>query len=123
MICVEDLRIKQMTASARGTVASPGRNVAQKSGLNRSVLDSGWGQLLVLVGEKAEEAARQLIAVDARHTSQRCASCSHTDAGNRTSQAEFRCLACGHVDHADLNAAKNILRAGLALRDEREAAA
>jgi putative transposase len=116
VICVEDLKIKQMTASARGTVESPGRNVAQKSGLNRSVLDSGWGQLLALIGEKAEEATRQLIAVDARHTSQRCASCLHTEAGNRTSQAEFRCLACGHSDHADLNAAKNILRAGLALR-------
>jgi putative transposase len=116
VICVEDLKIKQMTASAKGTVESPGRNVAQKSGLNRSVLDSGWGQLLALIGEKAEEAARLLIAVDPRRTSQRCAVCSHTEAGNRTSQAEFSCLACGHSDHADLNAAKNILRAGLALR-------
>jgi putative transposase len=122
VICVEDLKIKQMTASGKGTVDAPGRKVAQKSGLNKSILDSGWGQLLALIGEKAEEAARQVIAVDARYTSRRCAICSYTHGGNRPSRGVFRCLACGHEDHADLNAAKNILRAGLALREKREAA-
>jgi transposase len=75
------------------------------------------GQLLALVGEKADEAACQVIAVEARHTSQRCTACSHTEAGNRTIQAVFWCLSCGHEDHADLNAAKNILRAWPAQRE------
>jgi putative transposase len=44
----------------------------------------------------------------------RCANCGHTDAGNRVTQAEFICQACGHCAHADVNAAINILRAGRA---------
>jgi transposase len=71
---------------------------------------------------KAESAGRHVIAVNPRHTSQRCAQCGHTEAGNRVSQAEFRCLACGHHAHADVNAARNILRAGLALQEAHNAA-
>jgi putative transposase len=59
--------------------------------------------------------------VDPRHTSQTCAQCGHVEAANRVSQAVFRCRRCGHAAHADTNAAVNILRAGLALRDQREA--
>ena len=55
-----------------------------------------------------------------RHTSQTCANCGHVDGGNRHGTV-FRCLACGHTDHADVNAAVNILRAGLAQRHAREA--
>jgi putative transposase len=94
---------------------------AAKSGLNREILSAGWGQLLRMTAYKAEEAGRQVIAVDPRHTSQRCHACGHVAAGNRV-DAAFRCLRCGHVDHADVNAARNILRAGLALRRAREAA-
>ena len=65
---------------------------------------------------------RPVIAVDPRHTSQQRARCGHTAAGNRVSQAEFRCLACGHHAHADVNAARNILRAGLALQEAQHAA-
>jgi putative transposase len=65
---------------------------------------------------KAEDAGRELIAVDPRSTSRRCAHCGHTAAGNRLSQAEFRCQACSHEAHADVNAAINILRAGRAQR-------
>jgi transposase len=68
-------------------------------------------------GSKAESAGRKVIAVSPRHTSQRCAHCGHTAEGNRVTQAEFRCLACGHQAHADVNAAKNILRAGLVLQE------
>jgi putative transposase len=62
-----------------------------------------------------------VIAVDPHLTSQRCAQCGHTAAGNRVTQAEFRCLTCGHQTHADVNAAINILRAGLALQEARKA--
>lgn len=72
--------------------------------------------------DAAVGAGRTVIAVDPRHTSQRCAQCGHTGASNRVSQAEFRCLACGHHANADVNAARNILRAGLALQEARNAA-
>jgi putative transposase len=72
--------------------------------------------LLGMIAYKAEEAGRTVIAVDPRHTSQRCHACGHIEAGNRAGVV-FRCLVCGHTDHADVNAARNILRAGLALRE------
>jgi putative transposase len=94
---------------------------AAKAGLNREILGAGWGQLLAMLSYKAEEAGRELVAVDPRHTSKTCHACGHVDGGNRVG-AVFRCMACGHEAHADVNAACNILRAGLALRHEREAA-
>jgi putative transposase len=122
VIVHEDMRIANMTRSASGTIAQPGRNVAQKSGLNRSILDAGWGVFLQVLSYKAESAGRELIAVNPANTSRTCARCGHCAKENRLTQAEFRCTACGHAAHADVNAAINILRAGLALRDVAEAA-
>jgi putative transposase len=90
---------------------------AAKAGLNKSIHDAGWGIFLRVLSAKAESAGRKVIAVDPRHTSQRCAGCGYTAPGNRVTQAEFRCLGCGHLAHADVNAARNILRAGLALQE------
>jgi len=122
VIVYEDLRITNMIRSASGTIEQPGRNVAQKSGLNRSILDAGWGVFLRVLAYKAESAGRELIAVNPANTSRTCARCGHCAAENRVTQAEFACTACGHTAHADVNAAENILRAGLALRDAAEAA-
>ena len=121
LIAHEDLHITNMVRSASGTVEAPGTNVAQKSGLNRSIHDAGWGQLLSFVAYKAEDAGREVIAVDPRNTSRTCSACGHVEAGNRLTQAAFCCLACGHSAHADENAAINILRAGQAQRLGREA--
>jgi putative transposase len=114
VISHEDLRIVNMVRSARGTLEAPGTNVAQKAGLTRAITDSGWGQLLSMIAYKAEDAGRLVIAVNPRHTSPRCAPCGHIAPANRVTQAVFRCRHCGHRDHADINAAVNILRAGLA---------
>ncbi|MFF5107725.1 zinc ribbon domain-containing protein [Streptosporangium sp. NPDC000509] len=70
----------------------------------------------------AESAGRELIAVNPANTSRTCARCGHCVKDNRVSQAEFHCQRCAHVAHADVNAATNILRAGLALRDVAQAA-
>jgi putative transposase len=94
--------------------------VAQKSGLNRSIHGAGWGQLLAFISYKAEEAGRELVAVDPHNSSLTCSSCGHVAKENRCSQAVFRCTACDHQAHADENAAVNILRAGLARRALRE---
>ncbi|MEU8248484.1 transposase [Nonomuraea sp. NPDC048916] len=122
VIVHEALRIGNMTRSASGTAEAPGRNVAAKSGLNRSILDAGWGVFLTVLAYKAESASRKLIAVNPAGTSRTCTRCGHCAKENRLTQAEFACTACGHTAHADVNAAINILRAGLALRDTAEAA-
>ncbi|MEO3803320.1 transposase [Nonomuraea sp. B1E8] len=122
VIVHEDLRIANMTRSASGTIEAPGRNVAAKSGLNRSILDAGWGVFLTILAHKAESAGRKLIAVNPAGTSRTCARCGHSAKENRLTQADFACTACGHAAHADVNAAINILRAGLALRQAAQAA-
>jgi putative transposase len=121
VIVHEDLKITNMTARPKPRPDGDGghqpNGAAAKAGLNKSIHDAGWGIFLCVLSAKAESAGRTVIAVDPRHTSQRCAHCGHTAAGNRVTQAEFRCLACGHQAHADVNAARNILRAGLALQE------
>lgn len=109
-IVVEDLGTKAMTASAKGTVEEPGSNVRRKAGLNRVILATGWGNLRRMLAYKAV----RLVAIPAHYTSQTCAECGVVDARSRRSQAIFECVACGHADHADLNAARNIRRRGLA---------
>jgi putative transposase len=121
LIVHEDLQITNMTKRPRprpdGNGGHAPNGAAAKAGLNKSIHDAGWGIFLRVLSAKAESAGRKVIAVNPRHTSQRCAECGHTAAENRVTQAEFRCLACGHQAHADVNAARNILRAGLALQE------
>jgi transposase len=105
VIRVEDLKIRNMVRSARGTLTAPGTNVRAKAGLNRSIHAAGWGLLVTRLEHKAPSRVEK---IDPAYTSQTCHACGHCAAENRESQAVFRCRACGHVDHADVNAAKNI---------------
>jgi putative transposase len=105
LIRVEDLKIRNMVRSARDTVDVPGVNVRAKAGLNRSIHAAGWGRL---VGRLEDKAPGRVERVDPAYTSQTCHACGHRGAGNRERQAVFRCRACGHADHADVNVAKNI---------------
>ena len=105
VIRVEDLQIRNMTRSAKGTRENPGRNVRQKTGLNRGILASGWG---LLVRRLEDKAPGRVEKIKAAFTSQRCSACGHVDANSRESQARFACTACGFADHADVNAARNI---------------
>lgn len=114
LIAMEDLDVRAMTRSARGTPMEPGKNVAQKAGLNRGILASGWSDLLSKTQDKASRAGKHVVLVPAPYTSQRCAECGHTARENRESQAVFLCTWCGHKANADINAARNVL--ALALR-------
>jgi transposase len=105
LIRVEDLQIKNMTRSAKGTRENPGRNVGQKAGLNRGILGSGWG---LLVRRLEDKAPGRVEKIRPAFTSQRCSACGHVDAKSRESQARFVCTACGFALHADVNAARNI---------------
>lgn len=71
---------------------------------------SNWAfaQLREFVKYKAKMAGIPVICVDPRYTSQRCFECGHTERANRKTQDQFLCCVCGHVAHADVNAAKNI---------------
>lgn len=117
-VVLEDLSVKAMTASAKGTAEAPGKNVAAKAGLNRNILDSSWGQFKEKLGYKLAANGGRLVTVPAAKTSQTCAVCGHVDAESRVTQAKFVCTACGHTDNADLNAAKNILARGLVAEPE-----
>jgi putative transposase len=86
-----------------------------KAGLNRGILASCWGLLATRTEQKAAASGVLVVYVDARFTSQECRRCHHIAKENRKSQAEFRCVACGHTDHADANAARNILARGLSM--------
>jgi transposase len=102
---IEDLRIKNMTKSARGTKEKPGRKVRQKAGLNRAILQSGWG----LFAERLEDKAPYRVErVNPALSSQHCVVCGYTARENRESQAVFRCKACGYTANADFNAAETI---------------
>ncbi|WP_203595995.1 RNA-guided endonuclease InsQ/TnpB family protein [Actinomadura bangladeshensis] len=105
VIAVEDLNVRGMTRSAKGTIDAPGANVRQKAGLNRGILANGWGQLVTRLEHKAPG---RVVKVDPRYTSQTCNVCGHRARDNRESQAVFRCVACGHRANADVNAARNI---------------
>lgn len=105
LIGVEDLNIRAMTRSAKGTIEQPGKNVRAKAALNRSILASGWGSLVRRLEDKAPG---RVVKVNPAFTSQRCSACGIVDREARESQAVFRCRSCGFACNADVNAARNI---------------
>src|ERR1035441_2671994 len=104
VIALEELNVRGMTRSAKGSVAAPGRNVAAKRGLNRALLDASFGRLATLIREKAECAVRTVVSVEARFSSQECSQCGHIARESRR-RRRFGCVACGFTLHADVNAA------------------
>ncbi|MFD7772022.1 RNA-guided endonuclease InsQ/TnpB family protein [Streptomyces sp. NPDC059787] len=124
VIAHEKLNTAGMTRSpaARPDPGTPGgflpNGAAAKAGLNRSILDAGWGLFLGILAQKAESAARRAIPVDARNTSRTCPTCGHVAKENRVTRAKFECTACGFLANADHVGALNVLsRAGLVLCD------
>jgi putative transposase len=113
MIVMEDLKIMNMSRSAHGFIDEPGRNVRQKSGLNRSILDQGWGEFCRQLEYKQAWRGGIVVFVDPRHTSQTCPVCGHQEKENRLTQDEFRCLECFFEGNADSVASQNILSRGL----------
>lgn len=119
-VVVEALTITNMVKSAKGTVELPGKNVAQKSGLNRSITGEAWGRTVTMLTYKTAQYGGTLHKVPAPNTSRRCSACGFITPGSREDQATFVCKNpdCGWSGNADHNAARNILhlyRMGLAL--------
>jgi putative transposase len=109
VIGLENLRVASMTRSAKGTLDLPGRNVRAKSGLNRVILDAGFGLLRQMIESKAEEAGITVVGVDPKYSSQKCSRCGHVAAESRQ-RRRFACVACEFSVHADVNAALEIRR-------------
>lgn len=109
LVLLEALKTKGMTASARGTVENPGKNVKQKAGLNRGILGTSWANM-----ERCFEERGVVYKINPANTSQTCSKCGDRDAKNRVSQSMFRCLKCGYQINADINAALNIRTWGIA---------
>lgn len=113
LIGIEALAVKNMTASASGTVRQPGVNISQKAGLNRAILNKGWGGFELALQHQARITGTTIVKVNPAYTSKTCHTCGHVASESRESQAVFRCVACGHHAHADVNAARNILARAL----------
>jgi putative transposase len=112
MVVMENLQVSNMSRSAAGTVEQPGRNVKQKTGLNKSILDQGWREFRRQMEYKMIWTGGLFVPVPPQNTSSACPGCGHISTENRKTQAQFACVECGFSDNADLVAAINILRAG-----------
>jgi putative transposase len=109
LVALEDLNIQNMTRSAKGTKDKPGKHVRQKSGLNRVILDQGWGTFKRLIQYKEAWRGGITVFVNPAYTSRECAVCGHTSPESRPSQELFYCKQCGHTANADENAARVVL--------------
>jgi|AntAceMinimDraft_18_1070375.scaffolds.fasta_scaffold01065_11 putative transposase len=109
VIAIEDLRLKNLTKNNKGTIKKPGKNVKQKSGLNRNLLSNSLGTLVSLLEYKCKWYGKESVKVNPKFTSQICSSCGFKSKTNRKSQSEFECNSCGFKLNADHNAALNIL--------------
>jgi putative transposase len=112
MIAIEDLQIGNMSKSSKGNNEQHGKQVKQKSGLNRAILDQGWGEFRRQLEYKAAWNGGCVVAVPPQHTSQMCPCCGHVSKDNRKTQAKFECVECGFKEHADHVGAINVLARG-----------
>lgn len=112
LVCIEDLQVRSMSKSAAGTAEAPGKKVAQKRGLNKAILDQGWGEFRRQLEYKMAWRGGFTVAVPAAYTSQTCPCCGHVSADNRKTQALFACVSCGYENNADTVGAINVLERG-----------
>nr|DAQ87420.1 MAG TPA: endonuclease [Caudoviricetes sp.] len=116
IVYVEDLKVANMSKSANGTVEAPGKNVKQKSGLNRAILDQAWFEFRRQLTYKLTWNGGFLIAVPPQNTSRTCPCCGYIAKENRQTQSDFECVDCGYTENADVVGAINILNRGQALQ-------
>lgn len=108
---VEDLKIKNMSKQAKGSIENPNMRASAKSGLNRSILQQSWGKFFELLEYKLKRNGGELIRINPKNTSLTCSCCGHISKENRKTQAKFKCVVCNTELHADYNASLNILNA------------
>ena len=112
LVCIEDLQIRNMSKSSKGNCETRGKMVKQKSGLNRAILDQGWGEFRRQLNYKMTWNGGMLLAVPPHNTSRTCPCCEHISKDNRLTQDKFLCIDCGYENNADVVGAINILERG-----------
>lgn len=112
MIVIEDLKVKNMSKSAKGNAEQHGKNVKAKSSLNKSILDQGWGMFVQMLEYKQSWSGGDVLRVNPKNTSRTCPCCGHVAKENRTTQANFECVECGFKANADHVGALNVLERG-----------
>ena len=115
LVCIEDLQVRNMSKSSKGNSEQHGKMVKQKSGLNRSILDQGWGEFRRQLEYKVSWNGGMLLAVPPHNTSRTCPCCGHIAKENRITQAVFLCVDCGYENNADVVGAINVLERGYRL--------
>jgi putative transposase len=115
LVCIEDLQVRNMSKSSKGNSEQHGKMVKQKSGLNRAILDQGWGEFRRQLDYKVVWNGGMLLAVPPHNTSRTCPCCGHVSKDNRQTQAKFLCVDCGYENHADVVGAINVLERGYRL--------
>ena len=115
LVCIEDLQVRNMSKSSKGNSEQHGKMVKQKSGLNRSILDQGWGEFRRQLEYKVSWNGGMLLAVPPHNTSRTCPCCGHIAKENRITQAVFLCVDCGYENKADVVGAINVLERGYRL--------
>ena len=112
LVCIEDLQIRNMSKSSKGNSEKHGKMVKQKAGLNRAILDQGWGEFRRQLDYKMAWNGGILLTVPPHNTSRTCPNCAHVSKDNRLTQAKFLCVDCGYENNADVVGAINILERG-----------
>lgn len=112
LVCIEDLQVRNMSKSSKGNSEQHGKMVKQKSGLNRSILDQGFGEFRRQLEYKVSWDGGMLLAVPPHNTSRTCPCCGHIAKENRQTQAVFLCVNCGYENNADVVGAINVLARG-----------
>ena len=106
-IALDGVKPSNLTRTAKGTVEEPGKNVAQKAGLNKAILNIGWAMFDAQLISKCIQRGKVIIRTSPHYTSQQCPSCGHTSRENRKTQSEFECVSCGYENNADTVGAIN----------------
>jgi putative transposase len=122
LVCIEDLQVRNMSKSSKGSSEQHGKMVKQKSGLNRSILDQGWGEFRRQLEYKVSWSGGILLAVPPHNTSRTCPCCGYVAKENRITQAVFLCVDCGYENHADLVGAINVLSRGMKMLEGQDTA-
>ena len=109
-LVIEDLHVRGMSRSARGTHERPGGHVRAKAGLNRAVLDSGFGELRRMLEYKCAWYGSRLRVCDRWFpSSKRCSACGVVREQLSRRERTFRCDGCGLRLDRDVNAARNLV--------------
>jgi putative transposase len=112
IVCIEDLKVSEMSQSPTADPVRVSGSAKGKRGLNKAILDQGWYEFRRQLQYKLKWNGGRLIAVSPRWTSTTCLHCRYSAKENRLRQSQFKCVRCGFEEHADLVGAINVLRAG-----------